>query len=114
MTCVGVLAVRVRLIEVESDKVRDKVKYSNCVRSTMKPRLFSNLGQKSRGFMVERTNVTLPTVRPMLTAVRKGRLTHTAVNKFFSRAAASFGLPFRTAVSVGLLFHTSGTKNSKC
>ena len=31
--------------------------------------------------MVERTNVTLSTVRPMLTAVRKGRLTLTAVRK---------------------------------
>ena len=33
--------------------------------------------------MVERTNVTLSTVRPMLTAVRKGRLTLTAVSNIF-------------------------------
>ena len=40
--------------------------------------------EKSRGFMVESTHVTLSTVRPMLTAVREGRLTLTAVNIFFS------------------------------
>ena len=54
--------------------------------------------------MVERTNVTLSTVRPMLTAVRKGRLTLTAVNNFFFHTAVTFGLSFRTAVSVSLLF----------
>ena len=64
-------------------------------------------------FMVERTNVTLSTVRPMLTAVRKGRLTLAAVNNYFFRTAVTFGLPFRTAVSVSLPFRTSGTKNSK-
>ena len=57
--------------------------------------------------MVERTNVALSTVRPMLTAVRKGRLTLTAVNNFFFRTAVTFGLPFRTAVSVSLPFRTA-------
>ena len=60
--------------------------------------------------MVARTNVTSSTVRPMLTAVRKGRLTLTAVSNFFFRTAVTVGLPFRTAVSVSLPFRTSGTK----
>ena len=54
------------------------------------------------------------TVRPMLTAIRKGRLTLTVVNDYFFRTTVTFGLPFRTAVSVSLPFRTSGTKNSKC
>ena len=66
----------------------------------------------NRGLVVERTNVTSSTVRPMLTAVRKGRLILTEVN--FFGTAVTFGLPFRTAVSVGLPFRTNGTKNSRC
>ena len=45
-------------------------------------------------------------MRPMLAAVRQGRLTLTAVTSVI------FSLPFRTVVSVGLPFRTSGTKNS--
>ena len=63
--------------------------------------------------MVERTNVTLPTVRPILAGVRKGRLKTTAVNNSSFRTAVSVGLPFRTAVRVGLQVRTGGTKNFK-